>query len=115
MLEDEKILVVFKVPHSSQNNLQQQKNISPVEHPKHSGGREFQSVVVSLHTTCTDLLAKVAGMNLYTVEPCYNPSNRTFSHCISQKYIEVKKSVSYIVFFFCISLSQIIAKPIYYA
>lgn len=61
LLEDEKIVVVLK------NSQQNGKFISPskmnnaVYHPRYTGGRDTQVMLVSLHTTVSEVTSKVTG------------------------------------------------------
>lgn len=84
LLEDEKIVVVLK------NSQQNGKFISPskvnnaVYHPRYTGGRDTQVMLVSLHTTVSEVTSKVTGrshtcsliyvvlLNLFLLFFCYN-------------------------------------------
>ncbi|XP_076097651.1 dual E2 ubiquitin-conjugating enzyme/E3 ubiquitin-protein ligase BIRC6-like isoform X3 [Mytilus galloprovincialis] len=59
LLEDEKILVSLKLE-NQQQKIQTCKNAMPMEHPKLCGGRSCQCMMVSLHTTCSELLHKLS-------------------------------------------------------
>jgi hypothetical protein len=61
LLEDEKILVSLKLE-NQQQKIQTCKNAMPMEHPNLCGGRSCQCMLVSLHTTCSELLHKISGL-----------------------------------------------------
>ena len=62
LLEDEKVLVALTFDEQSVCKLQMtSRNPCPVDHPKHTGGRNRRSMVVSLHSTCAELLQRVHG------------------------------------------------------
>ncbi|XP_069118544.1 baculoviral IAP repeat-containing protein 6-like isoform X2 [Argopecten irradians] len=103
LLEDEKVLVALQFSQPQQQDQRVQlntKNINPVEHPKYSGGRNYHTLVVSLHTTCADLLQKVsdapglAGQFLEKAAEKSDESKRELSSTCSTEIAEYITTVA---------------------
>lgn len=61
LLEDEKVLVVLKSSQQNGKVMMQTKVNNGVFHPRYTGGRDTQVMLVSLHTTITEITSKVTG------------------------------------------------------
>ncbi|OWF45700.1 baculoviral IAP repeat-containing protein 6-like isoform X2 [Mizuhopecten yessoensis] len=103
LLEDEKVLVALQFSPQQQQDQRIQlstKNINPVEHPKYSGGRNYHTMMVSLHTTCADLLQKVsdspglAGQFLEKAAEKSDESKRELSGTCSTEIAEYISTVA---------------------
>ncbi|XP_062579414.1 baculoviral IAP repeat-containing protein 6-like [Saccostrea cucullata] len=64
LLEDEKVLVVLKSGQQSGKIMMQPKLNNGVHHPRFTGGRNTQVMLVSLHTTISEITSKVTDLPL---------------------------------------------------
>ncbi|XP_022332916.2 dual E2 ubiquitin-conjugating enzyme/E3 ubiquitin-protein ligase BIRC6-like isoform X4 [Crassostrea virginica] len=64
LLEDEKILVVLKSSEQNGKFMTSTKVNNGVYHPSFTGGRDTQVMLVSLHTTISEVTSKVTNLSL---------------------------------------------------
>jgi hypothetical protein len=97
LLEDEKVLVVLKSSQQNGKLMMQTKVNNGVYHPRYTGGRDTQVMVVSLHTTITEITSKVTGRSLSNTIP-------SSLHIVIWGYVPISSIFAVLVIYMSLSL-----------